>query len=126
MHPGRTEGTGAGLTFCGSCEALQQAAPAHLRVQSRAGRFRLFAEALDVAVLQLDPGRIAIRDEAPLHFRDEVRVEPPLTIDLPGQHQLRWRLPGQHAAPSALRTVLTPLEPAPTHTRFDGTLLSGD
>src|SRR5216683_1102789 len=77
------------------------------------------AEAVELAMLQFNACRsAALGDEADLDFGLQVRVVLPVGGDVPGQHQPRRRLPGEHAAPLARAAVLAALVPAAADMRL--------
>src|SRR5215469_15804271 len=93
------------------CEFLKQHAPAALeRVAQRLGAV---AQALKMAMLELDLGAAALGREADLDLGDERRIELPRAVDLPGEQNARRRLPSEHLAPLAFAAILAALEPAP-------------
>src|SRR5262245_33531033 len=100
------------------CEAFQEARPAARRVEGGTGLVGLLAEPFEVAMLELDPGAARVGDEANLDLGDEVGVVGPLGGDLPCKQHARRRLPGEHFAPFAVRTVFADLVPAAAGARL--------
>src|SRR5579883_1607496 len=101
--------------------------PAARRVDTVAHRRRTLAEAVEVAVLELDArGGRTIRNEAQLHFRDQIGLVLELGVELPGEHEPRRRVPGQHPAEVAFGAVGSALEPAATGPRLDDQSLGLD
>src|SRR4051812_34012083 len=94
-------------------KGVQQEAPAPGVVDGLAEGGGVVAVALEVAVLEGDPGALRpLGDEGDLDLGDEAGIVLPLGGDLPGQHQTAGRLPDQHLADVALRAVLAHRVPA--------------
>ncbi len=71
-------------------------------------------------MLQLDArARLAIGDEAHLDLRLQIRIMLPIGADVPGEHQARWRLPREYAAPVAGASIVAALVPAAADARLD-------
>src|ERR1700674_286838 len=94
---------------------LENSAPAAFGINRGSDGLDLVAEALEVAVLEVDAGRAAFDwRERHLDLGDQIGIVFPIAVDLPRQQHAERRLPGQHLAPIALRAVLADLEPAST------------
>src|ERR1700733_10669418 len=59
------------------------------------------------------------RREGQLDFREEIRIERPLAVELPAEQQALRRLPGQHLSPLRLGAFGIALEPPPTGARLE-------
>src|SRR5262245_40811251 len=107
---------GSGL--CGRLEVGQDEAPA--AVHADAGVFAAFAEVLEAAVLEVDPGDTAAQvAEADLNFRVDAQVGLEPAVDPPGEHEPRRGLPGQDVAPEVLDAGLRQAVPAAALARLD-------
>jgi hypothetical protein len=112
-----TTGSGAdsGGRADGRGELSEDACPAlrrtryTARVEDRAHLGCSRAEAVEVAVLEVDPGLIRPdRLEANLDLGHQFRVEPEVRRDLPGQDEPLRRLPDEDLAPVGF----SPIDPA--------------
>src|SRR6185369_8641635 len=98
--------------------ALEQPRPAAFRREAGPSRVGAGAVALEAPMLERH-GRAAsgLGVEAHLDLGHERRVELPLRVELPAQHEAVRRLPDQHAAPVGLAAVLAALVPAAADAR---------
>src|SRR4029453_860034 len=102
-----TDGLGLGLVGCGLGEQLQEARPAAATGDPITERLAV-NQPVEQPVFQLDGGLSgAVGAEADLDLAGVlgIGVVLPLAVDLPGDDEAMWWLPGQHLAPVALAAV---------------------
>src|SRR5262249_59082825 len=98
----------------GKCR--EQLAPIAGLVEDRAHLVATRAVSIEPPMLEFDPRvGLALGDEAHLDLRLQAGIILPIGGDVPGEHQARMRLPGEHATPVTGASVLAPVVPAPAH-----------
>src|SRR5215469_2690894 len=96
-------------------EVLQHAGPAAVHILAHGGA-ALCAHHLELAVLELDQGRLRSFGHKP-HFdlRTDRRIGLPMGVDVPTDHEAMGRLPDLNPPHLGFRTVLGQLVPTAAH-----------
>src|SRR5690349_2855861 len=95
----------------GGDEVPEHGGPAIVAADLAADGLGLVAEALEIAVFEINASPVALLGEAELDLGDEARVVAELAVQLPGQHQPRRWLPDQYPSPLAFAAVFADLVP---------------
>src|SRR5688572_8679117 len=101
--------------------AVEDRAPAFVHAHVHRGElgetFR--AVAVEVAMLELDSGFVAIGKESNFNLGFERGIVGEVRAELPGEHDPVRRVPDQDLAPLFLGAVLRNLKPSSADARFD-------
>jgi hypothetical protein len=101
-------------------EHRQEATPIAFLVEDGTHPVPVLAVAIQMPMLKLDAGYgFPLGDEANLDLCLEACVISLIGTYIPGEHEVRGRLPNKNAAPVAGTAILAAFVPAPANTRFD-------